>query len=34
MVKAENGEVTQEQAADDAIQLLQTELGDALIVED
>ena len=34
LVKAQNGEVTPEQAAEDAIQLLQTELGDALIVED
>ena len=34
MVKAENGEVTPEQAAEDAIQLLQTELGDVLIVDE
>ncbi len=34
MVKAENGEVAPEQAADDAIKLLQTEIGDFLIVED
>jgi inositol-phosphate transport system substrate-binding protein len=34
MVKAENGEVTPEQAAEDAVQLLQSEIGDALIVED
>jgi inositol-phosphate transport system substrate-binding protein len=34
MVKAENGEVTPEKAAEDAITLLQTELGDFLIVED
>jgi hypothetical protein len=34
MVKAENGEVTPEKAAEDAITLLQTELGDYLIVED
>lgn len=34
MVKAENGEVSPEQAAEDAITLLQTEIGDYLIVED
>jgi inositol-phosphate transport system substrate-binding protein len=34
MVKAENGEVTPEKAAEDAITLLQTEIGDYLIVED
>ena len=34
MVKAENGELTPEQAADAAVQLLQSEIGDALIVVD
>jgi inositol-phosphate transport system substrate-binding protein len=34
LVKAENGEVSPEQAADDAISLLQLEIGDFLIVED
>jgi inositol-phosphate transport system substrate-binding protein len=34
MVKAENGEVAPDQAAEDAIKLLQTEVGDYLIVED
>jgi inositol-phosphate transport system substrate-binding protein len=34
MVKAENGEVTPEQAVEDALQLLQVEVGDFLIVED
>jgi inositol-phosphate transport system substrate-binding protein len=34
MVKAENGETTPEQAADDVVKLLQTEVGDFLIVED
>jgi inositol-phosphate transport system substrate-binding protein len=34
MVKAESGEVTPEKAAEDAVKLLQTEIGDFLIVED
>ena len=34
MVKAENGEVTPEKAAEDAVKLLQSEIGDYLIVED
>jgi len=34
MVKSENGEVTPEQAAEDVVKLLQTELGDYLIVEE
>jgi len=34
MVKAENGEVTPEKAAEDVVTLLQTEIGDFLIVEE
>lgn len=34
MVKAENGEVTPEKAAEDVVTLLQSELGDYLIVEE
>jgi inositol-phosphate transport system substrate-binding protein len=34
MVKAENGEVAPDKAAEDAVKLLQTEIGDYLIVED
>jgi hypothetical protein len=34
MVKAENGEATPEQAADDVVKLLQSEIGDYLIVEE
>lgn len=34
MLKAENGEVSPEQAADDVVKLLQTEIGDYLIVEE
>jgi inositol-phosphate transport system substrate-binding protein len=34
MVKAENGELTPEQASEDAVKLLQSELGDVLIVEE
>jgi inositol-phosphate transport system substrate-binding protein len=34
MLKAENGEVTPEQAAEDVVKLLQSEVGDYLIVEE
>lgn len=34
MLKAENGEVTPEKAAEDVVALLQSEIGDYLIVED
>jgi inositol-phosphate transport system substrate-binding protein len=34
MVKAENGEATPEQAAENTVKLLQSEIGDSLIVED
>ncbi len=34
MVKAENGEVTPEKAAEDVVKLLQSEIGDYLIVEE
>jgi inositol-phosphate transport system substrate-binding protein len=34
MLKAENGEATPEKAAEDVVKLLQTEIGDYLIVED
>jgi inositol-phosphate transport system substrate-binding protein len=34
MLKAENGEATPEKAAEDVVKLLQSELGDFLIVED
>jgi len=34
MVKAENGDVTPEQAVEDALKVLEVEIGDFLIVED
>ena len=34
MVKVQNGEVTPEQAVEDAIAVLEVEIGDFLIVED